>query len=261
MLHKPSGYAIATLALWAMLAAPASAVDLRIGLGAGIAPDYEGSDDYTGVPLWNLTASNLYHQDTFVALVGTSLRSNLLAHPNLRLGLSGQYKPERDDVEDERVDQMRNIDGALMVGVLAGYDFDPARDRDLVIELDARADVAEGNGALGTLRGRWAGRTGPSSVVRVEASSTYASEDYMSEYFGVSNANAARSGLDRFDADDGFKDIGIGVNLDYNLTSNWILSGTAAYTLLLGDAADSPIVDDRGNANQFFLGALINYKF
>ena len=57
------------------------------------------------------------------------------------------------------------------------------------------------------------------------------------------------------------KDIGIGVSLDYNLTNNWIVSGTAAYSLLLGDAADSPIVDDRGSTSQFFLGALVNYKF
>ena len=86
MLRKPVGFTIAALALWATSAAPASAVDLRIGLGAGIAPDYEGSDDYTGIPLWNLTVSDLYHPDTFVALVGTSLRSNLLAHPNLQIG-------------------------------------------------------------------------------------------------------------------------------------------------------------------------------
>jgi outer membrane scaffolding protein for murein synthesis (MipA/OmpV family) len=33
------------------------------------------------------------------------------------------------------------------------------------------------------------------------------------------------------------------------------------YARLLGDAEDSPIVDDVGDANQFFGGALINYRF
>jgi MipA family protein len=33
------------------------------------------------------------------------------------------------------------------------------------------------------------------------------------------------------------------------------------YARLLGDAADRPIVDDVGDANQFFTDALINYQF
>jgi MipA family protein len=33
------------------------------------------------------------------------------------------------------------------------------------------------------------------------------------------------------------------------------------YARLLNDAKDSPIVDDVGDANQFFAGALINYQF
>src|SRR3954462_3277897 len=35
-----------------------------LGLGVALAPDYEGSDDYRAVPLWNLRAGNLYHPDT-----------------------------------------------------------------------------------------------------------------------------------------------------------------------------------------------------
>lgn len=249
---------VAILASWT---APAAALDLQIGLGAGFAPDYEGSDDYAGVPLWNLTLSNLWAPETYASIVGPQLRSNFLAHPNWRLGVSGQYVPERDDVEDDRVDEMDNIDASVLIGVLFGYDLDPSRDSEAVIELDLRHDVAEGNGGLGTLRGRYAARAGANSTFRIELSSTYASEDYMSEYFGVSDNNAARSGLDPFDADDGFKDVSIGVSWNYNLTSNWIVTGTAAYSRLLEDAADSPVVDDRGDANQLFVGALINYKF
>jgi outer membrane protein len=41
----------------------------------------------------------------------------------------------------------------------------------------------------------------------------------------------------------------------------WSVTALASYTRLLDDAADSPIVDDAGDANQFFGGALINYRF
>ena len=38
----------------------AGAVDWTLGLGAGVAPDYQGSEDYELVPLWNIRASDLY---------------------------------------------------------------------------------------------------------------------------------------------------------------------------------------------------------
>ena len=37
--------------------------------------------------------------------------------------------------------------------------------------------------------------------------------------------------------------------------------GIASYTRLVGDAEDSPVVDDVGNANQFFSGLIIVYNF
>jgi hypothetical protein len=46
-----------------------------LGLGVAFAPDYEGSDDYAAVPLWNLRASNLSHPDTFIQVLGPTLRS------------------------------------------------------------------------------------------------------------------------------------------------------------------------------------------
>jgi outer membrane scaffolding protein for murein synthesis (MipA/OmpV family) len=37
--------------------------------------------------------------------------------------------------------------------------------------------------------------------------------------------------------------------------------GTGTYTRLLGDAEESPVVTDRGDEDQIFAGALINYRF
>jgi MipA family protein len=39
------------------------------------------------------------------------------------------------------------------------------------------------------------------------------------------------------------------------------LTAVGTYARLLSDAADSPLVDDVGDADQFFGGALINYRF
>jgi hypothetical protein len=53
----------------------ASAVEVTIGAGAGVSPDYEGSDDYEAVPLWNLRVDDLYHPATFIQLLGPRLIS------------------------------------------------------------------------------------------------------------------------------------------------------------------------------------------
>ena len=80
----------AVLAVSLCFSGPAKAIDWSIGAGAGFGPDYEGSEDYTVLPLWNLKASNLYHPATYVQIKGPKLNSNFLAHDNFRLGLSGQ---------------------------------------------------------------------------------------------------------------------------------------------------------------------------
>lgn len=64
-------------------------VNVTLGAGAGAAPDYEGSDDYELVPLWNLRVANLYHPKTFVQVIGPRLRSNFLPSDHWRLGLAG----------------------------------------------------------------------------------------------------------------------------------------------------------------------------
>jgi MipA family protein len=58
----------------------------------------------------------------------------------------------------------------------------------------------------------------------------------------------------------GFKDIGLGANVVHPLGGNWSLTGLGSYARLIGDAADSPLVKDRGTANQFRVGLGISYR-
>ena len=86
------------------------------------------------------------------------------------------------------------------------------------------------------------------------AMSTYASGNYMETYFGVSPANAFRSGLPVYSADAGFKDVGGTVGGVMYLSKEWALSAGLQYRRLLSEAKDSPIVSDRGDANQWIAG-------
>lgn len=234
---------------------------LTAGLGAAFAPDYEGSDDYTFVPVWNLRLANLYHPETFVQLTGVQLRSNLVPSDHWRFGVSGRYLPDYDDVDDDKVEDLGDADDTLLFGVTLGYDLISGRRQDLAIELDAQYDVLEGNGGVLTPRLRWRQPLAQRLVFESALSATWASEDYMSNRFGISSGDAARSGLGTHDADEGFKNTAASASVTYQLTTGLSLTGLAAYSRLLGDAEDSPIVDDQGSANQLLGGLLLNYTF
>ena len=96
------------------------------------------------------------------------------------------------------------------------------------------------------------------TFIRPSVGTTYASEDYMQSYFGVNGSQSARSGLTQFESDAGFKDVNAGVFVMQKLNEHWSVNGIARYSQLLGDAADSPIVEDE---SQFQSGLFLAYTF
>ncbi|MEN1729710.1 MAG: MipA/OmpV family protein, partial [Pseudomonadota bacterium] len=59
----------------------------------------------------------------------------------------------------------------------------------------------------------------------------------------------------------GFNSVEVTLFGNYALNDRWGLFGVVSYQRLLSDAADSPIVDDEGSANQFLAGIGIGYNF
>ena len=255
-----SGLVVA--AVLAVAAQPAQAADYTVGLGAALVPDYEGSDDYTAAPNWLFSATDLYDPNTFVRITGPVLRSNFVPHPQMRAGLWGQYVPERDDVDNNRVDDLDNTDLSVMVGGTVGWDLFPQPTLSLTPAIDAGGDVANGNGYLVTPRLSYFNALPESKFsLGSEVFATWASDDYMEEYFGIGQRASARSGLDTYNADAGFKDFGFGVTTTYSFTETWSTTLAAQYKRMLNDAEDSPVVNDVGNENQFLAAFTVNYKF
>jgi MipA family protein len=252
---------LAGAALIAM-AQPAVALDVTLSLGAGLAPDYEGSEDYEAVPAWLLIVNDLYDPHTNVVVRGPQLRSNLVPHPQFRAGISGLYVPERSDVDNNQVDNLRDTDAGLMLGGGIGWDFFPQREISLVTAVDLVADVTGNNGYLVTPYVAY-GNALPGTPLSVGAElfTNWASDDYMEEQFGISANDAARSGLNQFNADEGFKDVGLRGNVTYRFTERWSSTFAAQYKLMVGDAADSPVVDDAGSEHQFVAGVTVNFHF
>jgi outer membrane scaffolding protein for murein synthesis (MipA/OmpV family) len=77
----------------------------------------------------------------------------------------------------------------------------------------------------------------------------------------VSSSDAAKTGLSRFDAESGFRDINIPVGLVFHYSMNWHLAAGIKYFSLLDDASDSPITEDRGSDSQVFAGLGVAYSW
>jgi len=239
-----------------LAALPAFAADFKtsLGLGIGMAPDYEGSDDYEAVVL--PFAKVVWESGRYVLLDGNSLRINILSD-NWQFGPMLQYRKERDNVDNNRVDDMKDIDAAVEAGAFLAYKNGP-----WLLGIDAVADVSdEHDGYLITLRGAYTAELSQYASLTPFISTTYADDDYMETYFQVDADNVGSSGLEYRDADACFKDVKIGVSADYSITDHTIIKVIGAYTKLLDDAKDSPIVDDEGNDDQMYFGLLCIYQF
>jgi MipA family protein len=228
--------------------------NFTLGAGAGFAPDYEGSEDYEVVPL---LLARVQRNDLYLALEANTLRANLLPIPVFQAGPLVRYRPERDDVDNDAVDDLEDVDAAVELGGFVGFEAQGWHGR-----VEVTQDVADAyDGLLVGARGGYRAVLRPNLSLNTTVFTTYADDDYMETYFGIDGADAAASGLDTFDADAGFKDVGVSLAARYGGREGWGLTGIAAYKRLLEDAEDSPVVDDEGDANQLFAGLLVTYGF
>jgi len=90
---------------------------------------------------------------------------------------------------------------------------------------------------------------------------TYASTAATAPYFGVTAAQALASGLPAFNARGGAHSVGAGAQLRYQIDPKWEVHSYVEYQRLLGDAAASPIVQQRGSPNQLTVGLGASYAF
>jgi outer membrane scaffolding protein for murein synthesis (MipA/OmpV family) len=238
-----------------MIAGPVLAAQHTVGVGAGFAPDYEGSDEYEGVPMLMLTGK--YDSGRSFSLLGPNLRVNVLASNKFQFGPILNYRMGRDDVENKRVDRMKDIDDAMEAGAFVLANFD-----NVLLGVDFLMDVSdehEGMLVQGNVGYKW--KASDALVVTPNVFLTYADDDYMDTYFGVNAKNVGTSGLPAYEAESGLKDVGTRIVVSYTPWEKWGVMGILSYKALLEDAKDSPLVDDEGDDAQTFFGLMATYRW
>jgi outer membrane scaffolding protein for murein synthesis (MipA/OmpV family) len=220
---------------------------LSIGLSGRLAPDYEGSNDY-GFDVGPLLSASWRNTIFFK---GRTLGANLIRGENFKAGPILSLTSGRDEDDNDKLEGLGDVDDSVEAGGFVAYRQEPWR-----LRAEIRQDINSGHdGALLELSG---GYTLPFEKlpVVVELGTTLASADYMESFFGVDAQQSADSGLKRYDADAGIKDLKIRMSFGYSITNRWRIGAIAEYKRLVGDAADSPVVDDE---NQLFAGIGLSY--
>jgi outer membrane protein len=240
----------------------AADIDWSVSAGVGARPDYEGGEDYEAVPIGGFRAT--WNRNVFVDFSGTHgsggaarLRVNLVADRFLQFGPLLQYRRSRGDVEEGRVDALPNVDGALELGGFFGFE-----------EQGWQGQVAAAQDVSGSHDGcivEVSAGYGAEVIERLRLgfllATTWASDGYMGTYFTVDNADAPSAGLKPYDADGGIKDVGGTLSLTWLIpgSDHWGIGGVFSYFRMLGDAADSPVVDDAGSPDQLFGGFFVSF--
>ena len=250
----------ASIAL-AMLApiAPAHADEtpspVTLILGAVALPDYPGSDDRTVAPL---VISRFSLGRTGVEIEGTEARLDLAPSAALRAGpVLGVVAPRDDGVSSAAVGALDGIDGGVELGGYVGFEREVGGlpEGTLSGHLAARQAVTgddAGASATARLEYFFVAARALRFVLNLEA--TAIDGDRAARWFGVDADGANASGLAPFDADGGVRDVGAGVSAILSFSPSWGLYGRLALSRLVGDAADSPVTADEGDADQWLGG-------
>lgn len=253
----------------ALLASPAAAgelldgaslsiQDLQVGGFIYVSPKYEGSDEYevSGFPILAPAGYGI-GDDGLVQFRGPDdLRVRLLTFNGLEAGPLIGWRFDRDQDDSSRLYGLGDVDGGVVVGGYLGYRVGA------FMPFVSYHHQVSGDDTGGVIRfGTEARTTLPRGVtVSAVVGASYSDDDYMDAYFSVTPFQSANSftGLGVYDAEAGIKDVYVGLTGDVPITPDWTLKLSGRYARLLGDVADSPIVESE---NQLFAGVGLTYRF
>jgi len=226
----------------------------QVGGMVAVGPKYQGSKEYEvyGFPL---LIPDRFDSNGRVSVANIDdVRFRLLDLYGFEIGPIGGWRFGRDEKDGQLLTGLGDIDGGLVVGAYGGYRFG-----NTLASISYGHQVTGQDDAGGLLRFGLETKFRPTNRISMTAmlGATWADDDYMATNFGVTAAQATATRA-AFDADAGFKDVNFTLASDIDLDARWTLKLVGRYTHLIGDAADSPIVETE---SQFYGGLGLTYRF
>ena len=219
-------------------------VSVDIGLGAAYKPSYQGSDEFEASP-W------LIMRDLRLRGYGAGENSGFSISPNVNL------VGKRNNDDDDRLEGMDEIDYGYELGLKATYN---------VGQTTAYATMRKGfgghHGVVGEFGADYRFKAGERWTMWVGAEAKYGDSKFNDTYFGVSEGESVTSGYDAYEPGGGINAASARFEARYSLTDSTAVIGEVKYTRLLGDTADSPLVEKKSQPS-IRLGVIhrLNFNF
>jgi outer membrane scaffolding protein for murein synthesis (MipA/OmpV family) len=256
--------ACSTLAACALLAAtPAWAQDeerepsttFSIGVGAQALPSYPGSDDYEFGPLF-MGFSREEGEPIPFGTPDDRISIGLLGNDSVvDVGPMIQFQAARD--EEDVGAAVGDVDFAVEVGAFVNFNLGDV----FRLRLEGQKGIGGHGGLLGTVAADAAFRPSIDTLITIGPRVRFNDDEYAAAYFGITPAVAAATGLPAYDPDGGLRSVGMMAGVTQQLSRSFGVYGYAGYERLMGDAADSPIVQSFGSEDQFSAGLALFFSF
>ena len=239
---------------------------LTIAAGAGIVPDYEGSDDYRFIPVGAVRGR---YKGIGFTTRGSYLYVDVVPRGSGKLDFEfgpivGARFNSRRHIDDPVVKLLPNRKTAFEVGGFAGVGYNGLTnpyDR-LAFRVDVLHDVGSAHKSTTFSPNiEFSTPVSHSTYIGANVGLEFVSNKFADYYFSISPADSLATGgvLPPFNASGGLKNWKAGLLVNQSLSGNLLhglsIFGVGQYSHLVGDFKRSPIVSQRGSASQW-LGAL-----
>jgi outer membrane scaffolding protein for murein synthesis (MipA/OmpV family) len=227
---------------------------LSIGVGAQVLPSFPGGDDYEINPLF----TGFSRRDGEAIPLRTpddGFGIKLLDLGPVELGPLIQFQGKRD--EEDVGAPVGDVDFTVEAGAFANINIGDS----FRLRFEAQKGIGGHEGLVGAVAADVAVRPGIDTLLTIGPRLRLNDDDYADAYFGVTPAAAAAAGIPAYDPEGGLRAVGVMAGITHQLTRSFGIYGYAGYDRLVGDAADSPIVQNFGSEDQFSAGLALFFTF
>ena len=231
-----------------------------IGMGVGVTPDYSGasSRSVAVAPLFNYKFKT---SERSVTVLGPVASFNIVDNRAFNAGPTLRYRPGRTDADDPVIAQLHEVDATVDAGFFVSYGWigEPEWPWRVRVWASGFTSLGDEGGNSASVTGNVLVPVSRRTLLAVGAAVNYASADSLIADYGVTQADSIRSGLAPFRPSGGTSSRDLWVGATFLATESWVVGAGVYWQQLSGQAADSPIVIERGRKEQLSAGVGLAY--
>lgn len=232
-----------------------SDLEFQAGAAVFVAPTYEGGKSYDVMAVPFAFPGGKGGDDDLTFNDIDSVQYRFVKSGPFEAGALGGIWTGRGKHDSDRLLGFGHIDAGLVLGGFGAYNLGPAK-----FTASYHRQVTDDVGGLIRLRADTILPISNSVKFLAGIGTNYADDEYMRVHFGVDAAQSAVSvaRLGVYDANAGFKNVFVGAGLEYEFSERWTAKLYGEYSRLIGDAADSPVIETKDQFSGLFA---ITYQF